>query len=168
MCVCVWVCTRQQTSSMQYVCTAHNSTIQKCWMWGYDFFKIIVFINDGNRGVWYDDFWSLTVKMSLRSAFGEVSCYSEHYNYTSCINILYNATYIHISVNTAVELLSQDTALIYNHKSTLFECFKTLPVKHLIRVLFWRALSLSPYTWRARMKKPVKQHLITELSYLLR
>ncbi len=36
------------------------------------------------------------------------------------INILYNATYIHISVNSAVELLSRDTALIHDHKSTLF------------------------------------------------
>ncbi len=36
------------------------------------------------------------------------------------INKLYNVTYIHISVNTAVELLLQDTALICNHKITLF------------------------------------------------
>ncbi len=116
--------------------------------------------------MWYDDFWSLKIKMSPRSAFGEVSCYSEHY--TSRINILYSATYIHISVNSAVELLSRDTALIRNHKSTLFACFKALPVKRFIRVLFWRALFLSLYTWRARIKKPVKQRLITELSYLLR
>ncbi len=34
--------------------------------------------------------------------------------------VLYNTTYIHISVNSAVELLSRDTALIHNHKSTLF------------------------------------------------
>ncbi len=37
-------------------------------------------------------------------------------------HILYNATYIHISVNSVVELLSRDTALIHNHKSTLFAC----------------------------------------------
>ncbi len=36
------------------------------------------------------------------------------------INILYSAIYIHISVNSAVELLSRDTALIDDHKSTLF------------------------------------------------
>ncbi len=34
--------------------------------------------------------------------------------------VLYNATYIHISVNSAVELLSRNTAHIHNHKSTLF------------------------------------------------
>ncbi len=80
--------------------------------------------------MWYDDFWSLKIKMSPRSAFGEVSCYSEHY--TSRINILYSATYIHISVNSAVELLSRDTALIRNHKSTLIACFKALPIKRFI------------------------------------
>ncbi len=44
------------------------------------------------------------------------------------INKLYSNTYIHISVNSAVELLSQDTALIRNHKSTLFACFKAFPL----------------------------------------
>ncbi len=34
--------------------------------------------------------------------------------------VLYSAAYIHISVNPAVELLSRDTALIHNQKSTLF------------------------------------------------
>ncbi len=35
-------------------------------------------------------------------------------------SILYNATSIHFSVNSAVELLSQDTALIRNNKRALF------------------------------------------------
>ncbi len=38
----------------------------------------------------------------------------------SLCRLLYNATYIHISVNSVVELLSRDTALIHNHKSILF------------------------------------------------
>ncbi len=49
--------------------------------------------------------------------------------------ILYSATYIHISVNSGVELLSLDTLLIRNHKSTLFACFKVLPVKLFIHAL---------------------------------
>ncbi len=44
------------------------------------------------------------------------------FNTTNLISHSYNATYIHISVNSAVELLSRDTALIRNHKSTSFAC----------------------------------------------
>ncbi len=65
--------------------------------------------------------------MSPRSAFLKKnrSILLQHILYQlqfwhSRINILYNATYIHISVNSTVELLSRDTALIDDHKSTLF------------------------------------------------
>ncbi len=34
-----------------------------------------------------------------------------------------------------VELHSRNTALIHNHKSTLFACFKALPVKLFIHAL---------------------------------
>ncbi len=72
------------------------------------------------------------------------------------INVLYSTTYIHISVKSTVELISRDTALIHNHKSTL------------------SASALKPYWFNSRAglmsapsKKPVKQCLITELSYVL-
>ncbi len=39
--------------------------------------------------------------------------------------VLYNTT--SFSVNSAVKLLSRDSALIRNDKSTLFACFKTSP-----------------------------------------
>ncbi len=54
-----------------------------------------------------------------------VSCNSGHsFSYSSGTTILIYCTTPHtvISVNTAVELLSRDTALIHNHKSTLFAC----------------------------------------------
>ncbi len=69
-------------------------------------------------------------------------------------HIMYNATCIHISVNSAVELLSWNTALILNHKSTLFACafkcfihvcFLWAPLKYICFFLFffpWKALSL--------------------------
>ncbi len=73
--------------------------------------------------------------MSPRSAFGEISWYRATANILSVtlqflrlrINKLSNAAYIHISVNSAVELLSRDTTLIHNHKSTLYACFKAFP-----------------------------------------
>ncbi len=57
-------------------------------------------------------------------------------------HIMYNATCIHISVNSAVELLSRNTALILNHKSTLIaSAFKCL-----IRVCFlWAPLKISAF-----------------------
>ncbi len=78
-----------------------------------------------------------------------VLCYSTHS--ISCSSgasaLIYNATYIYISGNSAVELLSWNTALIRSHKSTSFAgFFKALPVKLFIRTLVWRALFLSPYT----------------------
>ncbi len=68
------------------------------------------------RGVRYDDFWSWTIKRG-RSAFGEILLYQLQF-WLHRINKLYNATSIHISVNSAVELLLRDTALIRNQKST--------------------------------------------------
>ncbi len=50
--------------------------------------------------------------------------------------VLYNATYIHISVNSAVELLSRGTA----QKDIICVCFKALPVKLFIHALFWRGI----------------------------
>ncbi len=50
------------------------------------------------------------------------------------------------SVNSVVELLSRDTALIHNHKRTSFACFKALPVKRFCHAVVRRPLFLSPYT----------------------
>lgn len=50
-----------------------------------------------------------------------VPCYSAHsVSCSSCTSISYWTTPHPFSVNSAVELLSRDTALIHNHKSTLF------------------------------------------------
>ncbi len=70
------------------------------------------------------------------------------------LHVAYCTTPHPFSVNSVVELLSQDTALNRNHKSTLFACFKALPVKRFIHALVRRPLFLSPYTLRARTKKP--------------
>ncbi len=79
--------------------------------------------------------------------------------------VLYNTTYIHISVNSAVELLSRDTALIHNHKSTLFAS-ALKPCRLNVSFTRWSDMHffLSTYAKNVRTKKPVKQRLITKLS----
>ncbi len=61
--------------------------------------------------------------MSPRSAFEEILLYLATAHILSAAVLAplyqYNATHIHYSVKTAEELLSQDTALIHNHKSIL-------------------------------------------------
>ncbi len=50
--------------------------------------------------------------------FREEKKKASSFNTTNLITHSYNATYIHINVNSAVELLSRDTALNRNHRST--------------------------------------------------
>ncbi len=79
------------------------------------------------------------------------------------INILYNATYIHISVNSAVELLSRDTALVHNHKSTLFA--SALPVKRFLHAVVRHAL----FSEHIHPKRPFfnnKDKIMTKIFYL--
>uniref|UniRef100_A0A672RKY5 Transportin-3-like n=1 Tax=Sinocyclocheilus grahami TaxID=75366 RepID=A0A672RKY5_SINGR len=69
--------------------------------------------------------WLGELQRSVRSLAGLLivlqSTFYQLQFWRRLIKILYNTTYIHISVNSAVELLSRDTALTHNHKSTLFE-----------------------------------------------
>ncbi len=53
---------------------------------------------------------------------------------------MYNA-HTFTSVLTAVEVILWDTALIRNHKSTLFACFKAIPVKRFIHAALTCAFS---------------------------
>ncbi len=82
------------------------------------------------------------------------------------INVLYSTTYIHISVKSAVELISRDTALIHNHKSTL-SASALKPYWFNSRAGLMSAFSEQKKKQSAHSKKPVKQCLITELSYVL-
>ncbi len=97
-----------------------------------------------------------------------VSCYSAHsinYSFWRLRHILYNATYIHNSVNSAVELLSQDSALIRNHKVHYLHVLLNVSFAALV----WRALFLSAeYTWSSSAKScQTAPDYWTKLSFAL-
>ncbi len=72
----------------------------------------------------------------------------------------YDVIYLHLFWSYVSAWQSQ------SQKYIICMCFKALLIKRFIHVLFWRALFLSMYTRSVRATKPVKQRLITELSYL--
>ncbi len=63
------------------------------------------------------------------------------------LNIVYNATYIHISVDSVVE---RHCTYSQSQKYIIRICFKALLVKGFIHALVWRALFLSLHPKRAR------------------
>ncbi len=129
--------------------------------------------NRGCRAVRYDDFLSWMIKClhnlllkKYRSIVLQRTFYQlQFWRLRLYITLLYNATCIHISVNSAVELLSRDTALIRNRKRILFAwalkpCRSNVSFARWSDVyFFWAprtleacALTLSNSTWLLKMK----------------
>ncbi len=75
------------------------------------------------RGFRYDSFWSWTINVSTFCFFLRIPYYPATAHILSVTVLVppyqytVQRTYIHISVNSGVELLSRDTALIHNQKS---------------------------------------------------